>query len=47
MKNITDIYEASILGDLNDTLDYGDKYADAYNFINWWMDSSSDDSIIY
>lgn len=42
MKNITDIYEASLLGDLDDTLDYGDKYADAYNFINWWIESSSD-----
>lgn len=34
--------ESSILGDLNDTLDYGDKYADVYNFINWWIESSSD-----
>lgn len=42
MKNITDIYEASLLGDLDDTLDYGDKYADAYNFINWWIESSVD-----
>lgn len=42
MKNITEIYEASLLGDLDDTLDYGDKYADAYNFINWWIESSVD-----
>lgn len=51
MKNITDIYEASLssnkldeslLDDIDDTIEFGDKYADIYNFINWWMESSSD-----
>lgn len=50
MKNITDIYEASlssnkldessILGDIDDTIEFGDKHADIYNFVDWWIDSA-------
>jgi hypothetical protein len=40
MKNITEIYEASLLGDIDDTIEFGDKHADIYNFVDWWIDSA-------
>ena len=46
MKSIYNVYEASLLGDIEDTLEYGDDLVEIYNFINNNYDEITKDELI-